>query len=698
MMINTLTTDLGLPCDSVENLTNTAMNNASNGQVNTVVSKLVKNWRKLVSSECNVRLFRKLLSNDISTRDIYSFVKKQADLKKVHKVMDKPMTKAAMKSKLKDACAFSVRQRRIVNKLKMDLLKATGNKRYTQKRIIRQVKTKIDLEKSQQMQNDDQKFQRYLSLQSRMVLESQSKMFQVPASADQFKDIKAFNVPSDPIAVIDRPVVYDKSIILSDDEMQILSKGPKFAVRQKLVKESFKVESEKMSCKQKFTAGDEFCEGQPTSNVDVQSSFVVQSQSQDDSAQAKPDRATRWEEKRAQLVYDFTEGSLDPGRLKATDYKFNKSTNLPKPSSADVEAKHDLRKKESLAIFDKVVSNPSSKSKTPYACKSNLTPSELRGLKSLQKRVADGSIVVCESDKSVRVCVMSREQYLAAGFEHCKKDLEVSHTEVKRLQKYVNANVEWMHEIFGSGSFWGHEERIISSSNDAGSQVAPLRLLIKDHKQYNPASDKVIPTRPVVNGKGGFNCHLSELLSMILGPVAKESMGSEINSTGDLLSIIENVNSKISSNKAYTQPSMQTNISKDSIDDKKQVSAAVSADFAADFSYCDHCSNCNIQAPTQQELQRAKCIIDKTVKKNVNSAMNVTNVLKQKLRASREATKLYHRCWVKSPDQDQDESDARERDQESSLPIGPPVNNKMRFQRFVSMIHLFLRVLCQSHP
>ena len=141
------------------------------------------------------------------------------------------------------------------------------------------------------------------------------------------------------------------------------------------------------------------------------------------------------------------------------------------------------------------------------------------------------------------------------------KDLEVSATEVKRLQKYVNANVEWLHEILDSGSFWNHEDRIISSSLDLGSQVAPLRLLLKDHKKFDPTSDSVIPTRPVVNGNSGFNCHLSEVLSLVLGPVAKEASGAEINSTGDLLSIVESVNSKMSQNKAGSQPQTTENLS-----------------------------------------------------------------------------------------------------------------------------------------
>ena len=45
----------------------------------------------------------------------------------------------------------------------------------------------------------------------------------------------------------------------------------------------------------------------------------------------------------------------------------------------------------------------------------NLTESEARGLKTLKKRVADGSLVICETDKSGRFAIMSQEEYLAAG-------------------------------------------------------------------------------------------------------------------------------------------------------------------------------------------------------------------------------------------------------------------------------------------
>ena len=134
--------------------------------------------------------------------------------------------------------------------------------------------------------------------------------------------------------------------------------------------------------------------------------------------------------------------------------------------------------------------------------------------------------------------MLFREQYLSSGLVHCNKDLEVNITEVTRLQKFVNSHVNWLHEILGTGEYWNHSDRIEDSSSDEGSQVAPLRLMIKDHKSWVEYLGTPPPSRPVCNGKAGFNCHLSELLSMILGPVAQEASGADINNTNDFISTL----------------------------------------------------------------------------------------------------------------------------------------------------------------
>ena len=54
---------------------------------------------------------------------------------------------------------------------------------------------------------------------------------------------------------------------------------------------------------------------------------------------------------------------------------------------------------------------------------------------------------------------------------------------------------------------------------DGSESVAPLYLLIKDHKGWLESSNTPPPSRPVCSRIRGFNKHLSELVSPILEPI-----------------------------------------------------------------------------------------------------------------------------------------------------------------------------------
>ena len=73
--------------------------------------------------------------------------------------------------------------------------------------------------------------------------------------------------------------------------------------------------------------------------------------------------------------------------------------------------------------------------------KDNLSSGEKRGLKSLKKRVAEGKLIVCQTDKSGRFCVLTREQYLEAGLEHTKKDKKIDKRDHEEIQRAVNGHM-----------------------------------------------------------------------------------------------------------------------------------------------------------------------------------------------------------------------------------------------------------------
>ena len=250
---------------------------------------------------------------------------------------------------------------------------------------------------------------------------------------------------------------------------------------------------------------------------------------------------------KSSLIYDKASKSLDMGKLRATEYKFNKFVCLPKAENVEREALHEVRRNKMVELFEKATANKNKKadSKKDSNVESNLSKAEQEGLKSLQKRVKNREIVVTETDKSRRFCVLTVEQYLASGRKHTKNDKVISYDDLHNVQKTVNDHGTWLRQIFGIGNNWNHAERISHSMTDRGEVVAPLYLLIKDHKGWSFEDGTPPPSRPVCSGNQGFNRHLSEVLSMVLEPVGHALGGPDIDSTGGLLNRINEVNSAL---------------------------------------------------------------------------------------------------------------------------------------------------------
>ena len=82
-------------------------------------------------------------------------------------------------------------------------------------------------------------------------------------------------------------------------------------------------------------------------------------------------------------------------------------------------------------IFNRAIKSISNGSNDDSS-ESNLSKAELKGLKSLQRRIKEGSIVVAETDKSRKFSVLSRKQYIDAGLSTLKKIWKFNLTRSKR--------------------------------------------------------------------------------------------------------------------------------------------------------------------------------------------------------------------------------------------------------------------------
>ena len=218
---------------------------------------------------------------------------------------------------------------------------------------------------------------------------------------------------------------------------------------------------------------------------------------------------------KSEMVYLKSEKVLDLGKMKATNYKFNKRIFLPKGETAEREALHEVRRMSMFETFKNTIkkSNDGGNKEDEKRVSSNLSKLELKGMKSLQKRVKNGELMITETDKSNRFCILKTSQYYEAGQKHVSKDQKISHEQVRAIQKVVNDHSFWLRKIFGLGVEWGHEDRIGNSMTDRGEVVAPLYLLIKDHKGWSyeegsppPPDQYVVATRAIIATSAKF-CH-----------------------------------------------------------------------------------------------------------------------------------------------------------------------------------------------
>ena len=188
------------------------------------------------------------------------------------------------------------------------------------------------------------------------------------------------------------PFMCTKNIKLSADELKLLSRGPKFMIREDLSRENHQVDVEKMIVKQKYENC--FSEKEDDSQNELQH--------QNKQPQTKPtatnevflapsnrvksdvnDFECKWEEKCGEMLYNNQTKTLDMGNMRATNYKYNKYVGLPPNESPEIETTHHNRRIELLRVFDRVKNDPEFKEP---GSESNLSKDELNGLKSLKKK------------------------------------------------------------------------------------------------------------------------------------------------------------------------------------------------------------------------------------------------------------------------------------------------------------------------
>ena len=152
----------------------------------------------------------------------------------------------------------------------------------------------------------------------------------------------------------------------------------------------------------------------------------------------------------------------------------------------------------------------------------------------MQKRSKNDKIVCFQTDKSGKMSVDSKSNYVSGMKSHHENMETTSDTEYASIENVLNAHI----------TAWGHilnmnrrtQRNFVATHNI----VPPLYGLRKDHKNFNSAVEGP-PLRPVCGAVVGSNMRILYFLSSILRPVI--ALSEDVSdSTEDMLSRVSKCN------------------------------------------------------------------------------------------------------------------------------------------------------------
>ena len=314
---------------------------------------------------------------------------------------------------------------------------------------------------------------------------------------------------------------------LTNDQVEALALGPNFCLTPDLPNEPMEVSLGENKVKRIWN--------------DMSEKYVFED---DDSDNDNEEETPEELDARMRRVYDFDKNEINMGNLRVTDTKFNRRTILPENRNKRIEAQENIRKENTMRTFQNYkLDKCDAKGKV---LNKNITKNAERGLKSLKKRVTEGTIYISRTDKSGKIAVITMEEYIRMGEVHTKDDKVITEKELHKIQTDLNRHAASFLNIFNVGET--HGERNVSRINSAFTSKAcatpPLWLMPKDHKVRKEGDP--MPSRPVVGIATTMLARCSNLASTILKRVADRQKDSlETKSRENLQAVFTHANSRL---------------------------------------------------------------------------------------------------------------------------------------------------------
>ena len=318
-----------------------------------------------------------------------------------------------------------------------------------------------------------------------------------------------------------KPRIYDgTNVEISKAEVSVLSLGPKFAIFEEVNPESIEIELEKSLVKLRW---DRMNKGED--DEEEEEATANQNGGEYNPVARTNDR--EW-------PYNSSKQTMNLAALRPTDLPFNKEVRIPDRLDDETENKMQCIKNELTTITQQYIA----KNKTFEGA--NLTEAQKEGLASLSKR---DDIVILQTDKSGRMSVDSKTNYVEASKPHYEKDIDVTQEVHEQAQKEANGHsIMWSRILKAGENNNKGNDRIKTNMLVENNDLASLYTLRKDHKKCTDAN-KGPPVRPVCGATNAYNNKLSHLLSMIIKPLNKLN-SSSCSSSEEMMASIQQANEK----------------------------------------------------------------------------------------------------------------------------------------------------------
>ena len=489
------------------------------------LGELRKLWRDSACSEERLKMMTELRKKNIGFNEIEMFsmgLEYNLKSEKMKDQSNKPKQKviaAVMEIKIRDEAQHLREMKKKKEMMRKWLERTTHPKTYQYRKMIKKLRT--EAETAREMSR--KKYQNKLEHLERKYGETEEELEEKepPPGMEHLVNLSVFRKDKfDKIEVAETEVKRIGDIILSKEEESILKRTPKFAIAENLLEHTMKEDMEKAYAKLRMELrGEE--EEEEELNAELTEPAIRTEEEEEQEEKNKELEA------RSRQIFDPIEGTYDDRNRRATDLVECSRITLPKPLNVTREAQIEMRRELHNRVYqDYRAEFCNSKGEQQL----EISEEEKRGLENLKKRIEKEEILVIKTDKSGKLSVTDRENYVKMGEPHVKDDLVVDRMKIRELDKTMGEHSRAWCSIWGTGASHGQEDRIISSKVTKSENTAKLYLAHKDHKKEENK------TRPIGTANSSNTRGFANPVSDLLESVANcEENKFEVISSEDML-------------------------------------------------------------------------------------------------------------------------------------------------------------------